>query len=267
MSRTSRSLRESNDAEPISASKNGSANVRAAEPVDCGIDPAARARFTAMNALSSAMAHELSQPLGAAANYIETSMLALRECFENIQELAVTVENAGRQTARAIELVRRMRRFVVDGTVKKCPEELDALLADAWASVGWNPDVHLITDIAPEAGVVMVERIHFEAVLANLLLNAVQAMQSETVRRIRASARIESGSVVIRIEDSGRGIPDEALPCLFEPLFTTRFGGMGLGLAICQTLVEAHDGTIRAEPHEPGRGALFVITLPADSER
>jgi C4-dicarboxylate-specific signal transduction histidine kinase len=216
----------------------------------------------AMNTMASAMAHELSQPLAAATTYIDTSMLALRECFQNIQELAVTVENAGRQTARAIELVRRMRSFVVNGTVKKEPAELAAMIAEAWASIGQHPDVTLVTIIAPEAAVLMVERIHIEAVIANLLLNAVQAMQVEPVRRIWVSAKVDDAAVVIRVEDSGPGIPADVLPCLFEPLFTTRSGGTGLGLPICQTLVEAHDGTIRAEAFEPGRGAAFVVRLP-----
>jgi len=229
---------------------------------DCSVDPAARARLVAMSTMASAMAHELSQPLSAATNYIETGMQALRECFESIQQVAATIESAGRQTARAIELVRRMRGFVMSGTVNKQPENLAVMIANAWGSLGAPREVTLVTEIAPEAAVVHVERVHFEAVIANLLLNATQAMQAEAARRIWVSARVEDGEIAVRVEDCGPGIAEQSFACLFEPLFTTRPGGTGLGLPICQTLVEAHDGTIRAEQPQSGRGAVFVVTLP-----
>jgi len=215
-----------------------------------------------MSTMASAMAHELSQPLSAATNYIETSVQAIRECFESIQQIAATIESAGRQTARAIELVRRMRSFVMTGTVKKQPEDLAAMIANAWGSLGAPSEITLVTEIAPEAVTVHVERIHFEAVIANLLLNATQAMQAEPVRRIWVSAQIDDGNVAVRVEDSGPGIAEGSFACLFEPLFTTRPDGTGLGLPICQTLVEAHDGAIQAERPEAGRGAVFVVTLP-----
>jgi len=244
------------------SAENGSATCRLGTTVDCAVDPAARARLVAMSTMASAMAHELSQPLSAATTYIETSVQALRECFESIQQVAATIESAGRQTARAIELVRRMRSFVMTGTVNKQPEDLATMVANAWSTLGAQRDVALVTEIAPETAMLHVERIHFEAVLANLLLNATQAMRAEPARSIWVSARVEDGEAVIRVEDSGPGIREDALTCLFEPLFTTHPDGTGLGLPICQTLVEAHGGTIRAEQPEPGRGAIFVVTLP-----
>jgi two-component system sensor kinase FixL len=268
MRRSNNSLYEQGSNRPISASENGSAiNGRPDNSVDCRVDPAARARLVAMSAMTSAMAHELSQPLSAATNYIETGSQALRDCFASIQQLAATVENAGRQTARAIELVRRMRSFVMTGTVKKQPEELARMIANVWSSLGQPRDVALVSEIAPEAATLMVERIHFEAVIANLLLNALQATQGELTRRIWVTASVEDSNIVLRVEDSGPGIPDEVRACLFEPLFTTRPDGTGLGLPICQTLVDAHDGTIWAEPSEPGRGAVFVVAVPVEATR
>lgn len=238
------------------------ATCRWNDQVDCQIDPEARARLVAMSTMASAMAHELSQPLSAATNYIETGAQALRECFASIQQLAQTIENAGRQTARAIELVRRMRSFVMTGSVRKQPEQLASMVANAAASLGVPRDVALSTEIAPDTAIVNVERIHFEAVLANLLLNAMQATRGRPTRQIWLTASVQGGAIVIRVEDSGAGISEAVYPCLFEPLFTTRPDGTGLGLPICQTLVEAHGGTIWAEPPEAGRGAVFVLTVP-----
>jgi C4-dicarboxylate-specific signal transduction histidine kinase len=136
------------------------------------------------------------------------------------------------------------------------------MIANAWSSLGAPREVTLVTEIAPEAAVVQVERIHFEAVIANLLLNATQAMHAEPVRRIWIFARVADGKAEVRVEDSGPGISEATFACLFEPLFTTRPDGTGLGLPICQTLVEAHDGAIWAERPESGRGAVFVVTLP-----
>ena len=243
-------------------SARGSATRWSGGTVDCSVDPAARARLVAMSTMASAMAHELSQPLSAATNYIETSVQAMRECFESIQKIAATIESAGRQTARAIELVRRMRGFVMSGTVNKQPEDLAAMIANAWGSLGAPREVTLVTEIAPEAAMVPVERVHFEAVIANLMLNATQAMEAEPARRIWVSAQVEDGNVAVRVEDCGPGIAEQSFACLFEPLFTTRPDGTGLGLPICRTLVEAHDGTIRAEQPQSGRGAVFVVTLP-----
>lgn len=262
MSRSNASVHSAGSTSVNSAPENGSATCQLDTAVDCSINPASRARLVAMSTMASAMAHELSQPLSAATNYIETSAQAMRECFASIQQVAATIENAGRQTARAIELVRRMRSFIMTGTVKKQPEDLAQMVAGAWESLGAPREVTLFTEIAPEAAIVQVERIHFEAVIANLLLNAVQAMQTEPAPRIRVHAHVEGGKIQVRVEDSGPGITEAIFACLFEPLFTTRADGTGLGLPICQTLVEAHGGAIWAERAETGRGAVFVVTLP-----
>lgn len=226
-------------------------------------EPAARARLTAMSAMASTMAHELSQPLTAASAFYQTSVQALRQTVAGIEDVIAMIENAGAQTMRAADLVRQMRSFVVSGTVAARPEDLRAMVAQASGELREFDGVELTTEFDPAASHVLVDRIQIETVLANLLRNAAQAMHGQLVRRIRLSAELADGAVFVRIEDSGPGIPDDAREQLFEPLHTTRADGTGLGLSICKTIVEAHDGALWLEPHDARAGAVFMLVLPA----
>jgi signal transduction histidine kinase len=226
-------------------------------------EPAARARLTAMSAMASTMAHELSQPLSAASSFYQTSIQALRQTVAGIEDVIALIENAGAQTMRAADLVRQMRSFVVSGTVMARPEDLRAMVAQASGELRGFDGVELTTDFGPAATHVLVDRIQIETVLANLLRNAAQALHDRLVQRIRLSTELADGAVFVRIEDSGPGIPDDERGQLFEPLYTTRADGTGLGLSICRTIVEAHDGALWLEPYDSRAGAVFVLVLPA----
>ncbi|MBO9712853.1 ATP-binding protein [Sphingomonas sp.] len=212
--------------------------------------------------MASAMAHELSQPLTAASNYLETSIAAVRRCVEALEDLAGTLESAARQNNRSIDLVRRMRNFVVSGAVQTRAEPLAPMISTAWTTIGAGSDVALELDLQPDAAAVLADRIHIETVLTNLLRNAVQAMDGAAEKRIRVATWREDEMVFVRVADSGPGVAAEIADRLFEPLFTTQPRGSGLGLPISRTIVEAHGGALWLETPVAERGADFVFALP-----
>lgn len=229
-------------------------------------DPAARARLTAMSAMAAAMAHELSQPLTAASNYMQGCAAVLRQRIHGLEQLLGFIEDAAAQTARASDIVLRMRAFVKTGQIDARPECLVEMLDAVTARLSCLGNVELIRAFASGSTCVLGDRIQIEMVLSNLLLNAAQAMWDSDVRRIRVSSWSEGGRVYIRVADTGPGVAPEIREHLFEPMVSTKVDGTGLGLAISQTIVDAHGGTLTIEPSEPGEGAVFVLALPRGEE-
>ncbi len=231
----------------------------------CLLDtPDARVRLAAMTAMASTLAHELSQPLTAATNYIHACAGRLRDRGEGCEDLLAMIEQAAHQTVKAGEIIRRMRSFIVTGKITGRRENLGAMI-DKARSGPVCPDgaeVEIVTAIEPDARFVFADRIQIEQVLAIILANACEALDGCPVRRIAIDAARLDEEVVVRIRDSGPGLSDDALARLFEPLFTTKAGGMGLGMPICKAIVEAHGGRLWAES-PAGGGALFGVALPA----
>lgn len=229
-------------------------------------DPSARARLTAMSAMASAMAHELAQPLTAATNYMQGCAAVIRQRIHGLEELLGFIEDAAAQTARASDIVLRMRAFVKTGRIDARPECLVEMLDAVSARISSLEGVEVRRAFEPGSTCVLVDRIQIEMVLSNLLLNAAQAMWNSPVRRIEISSWTEGERVRIRVADSGPGVPAGVREHLFEPMVSTKMDGTGLGLAISQTVVDAHDGTLTLEPSEPGEGAVFILALPRGPE-
>lgn len=229
-------------------------------------DPSARARLTAMSAMAAAMAHELSQPLTAASNYMQGCAAVLRQRIHGLEQLLGFIEDAAAQTARASDIVLRMRAFVKTGRIDARPECLVEMLDAVSARLSCLGNVEVVRNLEPGSTCVLGDRIQIEMVLSNLLLNAAQAMWGSDIRRIEISSWSEGERVRIRVADSGPGVPPEIREHLFEPMVSTKMDGTGLGLAISQTIVDAHDGTLTIEPPEPGEGAVFVLALPKGQE-
>ncbi|OSZ68819.1 hypothetical protein CAP40_09835 [Sphingomonas sp. IBVSS2] len=225
-------------------------------------DPAARARLTAMSAMAAAMAHELSQPLTAASNYMLGCAAVLRERIQGLEQLLGFIEDAAAQTARASDIVLRMRSFVKTGRIDARPECLIEMLDAVRPRLSCLNDIEVAHSFAPGSTCVLGDRIQIEMVLSNLLLNAAQAMWDSPARRIAITSWAEGPRVRIRVADTGPGVPPGVRAHLFEPMVSTKPGGTGLGLAISQTIVDAHGGTLTLEPSEPGEGAVFVLALP-----
>ncbi len=224
-------------------------------------------RLTAMGEMASALAHELNQPLSAIANYMKGS----RRLLENrSDEGAVTIrdamDKAADQALRAGDIIRRLRDFVARGETERRVEDVKKLVeeASALALVGAkDKGVRVRFAFAPGLDYVLADRVQVQQVLLNLMRNAVEAMEnSERRELVVATAPAPNGMVEISVADTGSGIAPEIGAQLFQPFVTTKRQGMGVGLSISRTIVEAHGGSIAARPNNGG-GTVFSFTLPA----
>ncbi len=227
-------------------------------------------RLTAMGEMAAALAHELNQPLSAIANYLRGSQRLLeKDDPADRPRLSEALGKAADQAIRAGEVIQRLRQFVGRGETEKRLENLPGLIEEACtlALVGANElGIRVSKAFDPACEAALVDRVQIQQVVINLLRNAVDAMRTSPRRSlgIRVAPGPES-FVVVSISDTGSGIGELTLPRLFEPFMTTKKDGMGVGLSICRTIIEAHGGTIRAENNLTG-GATFTFTLPTMSE-
>ena len=226
--------------------------------------PDKRMRLLAMSSMAWTLAHEISQPLTAAINYIRVSGRQLRRRGEEFADLAGMVEDAGKEAMRAGEIVSRMRSFIVNGKIAARRENLRRMIEAAASPLGSRDcaNVRIVTTIAPDANYVIADRIQIEQAFSIVLLNACEALAGCSVRRITIDAVRRADEVVILFGDTGTGLSHDVAARAFEPLFTTKATGMGLGLPICRTILEAHGGRVWIERAASG-GAVFGLSLPA----
>ena len=224
-------------------------------------------RVSEMATFASSLAHELNQPLTAISNYCEgaADILVGTPTPEQTETAREVLKEVAAEAIRAGEIVRRMRDFISHGHTEFRIESLPKLVteANALALVGSHEhgiDVQVSLDATADQ--VFVDRIQIQQVLFNLIRNAIEAMADSTVRSLTIStAARPKGFVTIRVEDTGPGISEAVAPQLFQPFVTSKKAGMGIGLSICRTIIEAHGGRIWCEAGEDG-GALFQFTLP-----
>jgi two-component system sensor kinase FixL len=225
-------------------------------------------RVTEMATLASSLAHELNQPLTAITSYSQgaNDLLAGTPDDEKLKLAREAMREAAAEAIRAGEIVRRMRDFISHGETERRIENVWKLVteANALALVGSREhgiDVQVRLD--PNAEDVFVDRVQIQQVLLNLIRNAIDAMLDSTVRSLTISSSAEpTGFITISVEDTGSGISETVEPQLFQPFVTSKQTGMGIGLSICRTIVEAHGGRIWCQPGSDG-GTVFRFTLPA----
>ena len=227
-------------------------------------------RVSAMGTMASSLAHELNQPLTAIANYVEGARDLLDNPTPDILETVREVlDDAARESVRAGQIVRGLRDFIGRGTAERRAESLPRLInqANALALIGAREmgiDVDLALD--PQAETVFVAGVQVQQVLVNLIRNAAEAMESSDRRRLSIrTQRLSKEFVQVSVTDSGQGFAPEGLDRLFEPFFSTKGEGMGLGLSICRTIVESLGGSIWAEQAAGGMTFNFTL-LSADTE-
>jgi two-component system sensor kinase FixL len=223
-------------------------------------------RLTAMGEMASALAHELNQPLSAIANYLRGSRRLLdRGDPADLPRLSEALDKAADQALRAGEVIHRLRDFVGRGEIERRVESISKLVegASALALVGAKElGVHVTMSFDPNLDLVLADRVQIQQVMVNLLRNGIDAMRASKHRELKVNiAPGEDGFTVVRVSDTGVGISDEVRDRLFEPFMTTKKEGMGVGLSICRTIIEAHGGAIWAENNSEG-GATFAFTLP-----
>jgi two-component system sensor kinase FixL len=227
-------------------------------------------RLTAMGEMASTLAHELNQPLSAIANLLTGSRRLLeRGRPEDQAKVRDAVDKASAQALRAGDVIHRMREFVRRGASERAPERLSKVVEDAAALALIGAREHLVTTrlkLDPAADAVFADRVQIQQVLVNLIRNAVDAMEDSPRRELTiASQRLDGGSVQVSVTDTGSGINDEFRERLFQPFMTTKAEGMGVGLSISRSIIEAHGGRIWADANPKG-GTVFHFTLPAQHD-
>lgn len=222
-------------------------------------------RLTAMGEMASTLAHELNQPLSAIANYLKgTRRLIEKAEDDRSATMRDALDKAAEQALRAGQIIRRLREFVSRGESEQQVENLAKLVeeASALALVGAKEHgVRVRFDLDPAADLVLADRVQVQQVLLNLIRNAMDAMGGTPVRQLTLSSRALPGEMAeITVADTGPGIEPGIASQLFQPFVTTKAHGMGVGLSISRTIVDAHGGTIEAVPN-PGGGTVFRFTL------
>lgn len=222
-------------------------------------------RVSAMGTMASTLAHELNQPITAVAAYAETVRDLLQDPDpENFPMMREALDDTAKEALRAGHIVRRLRDFVARGEVEKTIERLPPLINEA-AVLGLmgarEKEVDPTFDLDPYASPVLVDKVQIQQVLINLIRNAVEAMSESPVRKLRVSTRPDqNGFVRVTVADTGPGVAPEVCAQLFTAFVSTKAEGMGLGLSICRTIVEANGGRIWMEP-AAGGGTEFHFTL------
>lgn len=228
-------------------------------------------RLNTMGEMASGFAHELNQPLAAIVNYAKGTVRRLRQDAMAPDEILPVLEQVAAQAERAAAIIRRIRAFIRKEEPRHAALDLNKAIRDTIDLMTAEADrqgVRLALDLAESLPMVSADVIQLEQVIVNLVRNAIEAMAdaSTPARRVTLSTtRAASGAVEVTVADTGPGLPEMGRDRLFDPFFTTKVDGLGLGLSISQSIVEAHGGRLTAETGG-GVGAVFRFTLPVAKE-
>lgn len=241
----------------LSAQREAEARMRALEA-----DNAHFARLSEMGQMSAAIAHELNQPLAAIANYLGAARNRTRN-RDGDALLVEILEKASGQTMRAGKILRVLRDFVEKRESNLDAHDLNATVRDgvALGVMGFEKtNAQVIETLDAGLPAVMMDPIQIQQVVVNLVRNALEAMRDCATPALRVSTRLLKDTACIEISDNGPGLPVEVRDRLFQAFVTTKGNGIGIGLAICRSIMEAHGGSIQLVPGETG--ATFALRLP-----
>jgi signal transduction histidine kinase len=223
--------------------------------------------LTTMGQMAASIAHELNQPLAAIATNGNASLRFLAHTTPDLDEVREALKCIVSDGHRASQLIGTIRSMFKKDGQKKAPVDVNQLIQEALGLMQvelQNQRVSLQSELEPQPIQVLGDRVQLQQVVINLITNAIDAMRSVTehprVLRVRSETN-ESDAVVVTVEDSGAGIDPKSTDRIFDTFYTTKSHGMGIGLAICRSIIEAHGGRISASPGNP-HGAVFQVVLP-----
>ena len=223
-------------------------------------------RLNILGEMVSGIAHELNQPLSAISTYCQSGLRIIEASREVPEKLDHILTESSLQAKRAGKIIHRMRQFAAKGKVQRRAIDLNRVIGDATDFIGSELDKQGITmqlDLARDLPSIMADSIQIEQVVLNLLYNAIEAMNEASYGRrelVVSSRQVEEGQLEVMVRDSGPGLDPATSDRLFDTFFTTKEDGMGLGLAISRSIVEAHGGQLWADS-QPGKGATFYFNL------
>jgi C4-dicarboxylate-specific signal transduction histidine kinase len=222
--------------------------------------------------LAATIAHEVNQPLTAMVANATAARRMLGDGKADLDEAREAIDDIVKDAHRASEVVSRIRALLRKGYQRREPLAIDEVIEEVAAILRndlVNKSVWLRLELADDLPKVEADRVEIQQVILNLIMNAVHSMTSVEDRERKLlvqTARDKSGDVLIEVRDSGVGIASENLERIFDAFYTTKPDGMGMGLSICRTIIEAHGGRLWAESNDD-RGAALRFTLPACTER
>jgi len=223
-------------------------------------------RVSEMGQMVSALAHEVNQPLAAATNYLQAGRrLLARSETGDVERASTALDNVAAQLDRTIEIIKRLRAFVHKGTPEWRPEDIGKVIeeASALALIGIRErGIDVFMDDHRFLPQVRIDKVQIQQVIINLMRNAIEAMEHSERRELRTSLAVVDGKfIAVSVIDTGPGLAPEVAQRLFMPFVSTKPQGMGIGLSICRSIVEAHGGTMSGASN-PGGGTIFRFTVP-----
>jgi C4-dicarboxylate-specific signal transduction histidine kinase len=222
-------------------------------------------RVNTLSALSGSLAHELNQPLGIILSNAQAAQAYLLQDPPDVTEVQAILADIVAADRRAGEVIERLRALLKRGQLSLQPLLLNQVIEGVLHLVRADLSrrgVTAVCELAPDLPLIAGDHVQLQQLVLNLILNAADAMATNDpgMRRLRLQTRLDQNKVRASVRDEGSGLPRDA-ERLFQPFYTTKPQGLGLGLAICRSIVAAHHGQLWAEPHPEG-GAVFHFELP-----
>jgi PAS domain S-box-containing protein len=226
-------------------------------------------RLALVGELTASIAHEINQPLGAILSNAEAAEMLMEKDDPPLDDIRQILADIRKDDLRASQVIRHIRTLVRRSPLRLMPVQANEVAAEVLKLLSTDAQrrgILLRSELAPDAPVVPADRVHLQQVLINLIVNAMDAMKSSATTSSGLTVLVQTrregaAGVSVSVRDQGHGLPENRLPQIFESFFTTKVEGMGLGLAMARSIVEAHRGNITAQNHPEG-GAMFTFTLP-----